>query len=497
MTDYDLFGATAGPATSTPDGPNQYTLAVEFSLTGSAPLWLKGYRFWRPADLAITGPITARTWGAVTEAAVPGSDATFALAGSGWQQALLATPVPLTLATRYRAGCHFPNGQYSFTNGYWGGAGPGSAGIIVGPLVGHGQSGATAGEQGSLWSGPALAFPNNGSPGAANYWVTPIITDVDPAGGGDFRQGSVSIPVGLGFGADGEKGGLGTASVPADGVVLSEVGAKHGSGVVYLPVAVAASAVGSNSQYESAPVSEVLCSAWASPADIPDAIKDALPLNDSAYLDPLMRASEILWALSGRRWYGGGCTERVTLAPALGDEHHESWGVCGCWDLAPGAPYAHMDQPRSIRLPRVPAAIVSVVEDGVPLASTAYRLARSGWLERIDGGLWDVCSGTTVITYSFGEPPPRGGRAAAVTLGLELAKDANGISGCKLPKRTTSVTRQGVSIEMFDPQDFLDKGGVGIISVDLWLKSVNPGARTQPATVWSPELEVARRREML
>jgi hypothetical protein len=50
---------------------------------------------------------------------------------------------------------------------------------------------------------------------------------------------------------------------------------------------------------------------------------------------------------------------------------------------------------------------------------------------------------------------------------------------------------------MFDPQDFLDKGGVGIISVDLWLKSVNPGARTQPATVWSPELEVARRREML
>lgn len=496
MTDYDLFGATAGPSASANDGVAQYTLGVEWGVT--APAWLKGYRFWRAPDGGspeVTGPVSAATWEAVAETPVASSGAVFALSGSGWQTVLLPTPLPLAVGTRYRSGAHFPNGRFVLTADYWT-SGAGGAGITSGPLIGYSNGAATANEQGSLHVGAALTFPEGGSPTAANYWVTPLVTDVDPAGG-DFRQGSVSIPVGLGFGADGEKGGLGAASVPAGSVMLSEIGAKHGSGVAYLPVAVAVSTVGSNSQYDSAPVSEVLCSAWASPADIPDAVKDGLPLNDSAYLDPLMRASEILWALSGRRWYGGGCTERATLAPALGDGHHESWGVCGCWDLAPGSPYAHMDQPRAVRLPRTPAAIVSVLEDGVPLASTAYRLARSGWLERIDGGLWDVCSGTTVITYSFGEPPPRGGRAAAVTLGLELAKDANGISGCKLPKRTTSVTRQGVSIEMFDPQDFLDKGGVGIISVDLWLKSVNPGARTQPATVWSPELEVARRREML
>lgn len=492
MTDWDLFGATAGPGASTVDEGNPYTLGVEWSVSGSSR-WLKGYRFWRAPDLEVTGPVSAGTWEAVSTAAVPSTTATFALSGSGWQDVLLATPQPLVAGTRYRTGALFPNGRYVFTGAYWS-SGPGAAGIIVGPLTGWNQAGATGTQQGSLNAGGSLAFPGSGSPAAANYWVTPIITDVDPSA--DFRQGVASIPVGLTLGTDGEKNGIGATSAPMT-IVVSSVGAKHGSGVVYLPVAVAVTPVGSNSEYTPALVSEVLCSPWATPADIPDAVKDALPLPDSAYLDPLMRASEMLWALSGRRWYGAGCTERATLVPALGGDHDASWGVCGCWDLAPGAPFGHMDQPRAVRLPRAPAAVVSVVENGVTLPPTAYVLARAGWLERVDGGLWDVCSGTTVITYTFGEPPPRGGRAAAVTLGVEFAKDANGLTGCKLPKRTTSVTRQGVSIELFDPQDFLENGGVGIISVDLWIKSVNPGARTQQGSVWSPELDTARRRQML
>lgn len=490
MTDYDLFGATAGPATSALDGSNQYTLGVEFSLTGVNPLWLKGYRFWRAPDLEVTGPVVARAYAAVAETAVASSDASFALSGSGWQTALLATPIPLVLGTRYRAGVHFPNGRYAFTNAYW------ASSVIVGPLTGHSQASSTAGEQGSLQAGASLAFPGNGSPGAANYWITPIITDVDP-GSGDFRTGSVSAPLGLAADLLGVKGSA-RAVTGVLALAGSPLGAKGSAGAASAGLSMIGSVTGGDVGYLPAAVSDVLCSAWATPGDVPDRLKTELGITDAQLLDPLMRASEMLWALSGRRWYGEGCNEQSTLTSYReASEYHDSWGSCGCWDVAPGMPYAHADRPRSIRLARSPASVVSVTVAGEVLTPTAYRLTRSGWLERVDGGLWDTCAGDTVVVYTFGEPPPRGGRDAAVTLGLELAKDFYDVGKCRLPKRTISVTRQGVSLQMVDPMDFLERGGVGITSVDLWLNAVNPGARTQRATVWSPDLPATHRRTRL
>ena len=485
MTDWDLFGATSGPATTTVDGTNSYTLGVEWSVnTGSR--WLKGYRAWRPPDLGVVGPLSARTWESVAESPVANTDAAFTLSGGGWQTVLLATPQPLTPGTRYRTGVHFPGGRYSFTASYWGSS------VVSGALVGHSQATSTNGEQGSLLAGASLAFPGNGSPNAANYWIQPIITDEDPSA--DFRQGAVSFSIPVGLDTSGEKSGIGAVSMGLGAVGLGTAGDKSAIGSVAMAFPIGMGVVGSDSDHSQAAVSEVLCSPWATPADIPQAIKDDLGLTDAQLLDPLMRASELLWALTGRRWYGAGCTEEVRLVPELSADHHESWGTCGCWNVAPGAPYQHMDQPRAVRLPREPAAVTSVVVNGETLPSSAYTLARAGWLERIDGGLWDVCSGTTVITYTYGEPPPRGGRAAAVVLAVELARDFYGIKGCRLPQRTTSVTRQGVTIEMFDPMEFLKDGGVGIVSADIWIKSVNPGNRSQAGTVWSPDLPEARRR---
>lgn len=489
MTDWDLFGATSGPATTTVDGTNSYTLGVEWSVNTSGR-WLKGYRMWRPPDEQVVGPCSARTWEAVAETAVPSTDAAFTLSGGGWQTVLLATPQPTAAGVRYRTGVLFPGGRYSFTATYWG------SNVVSGALIGHSQATATNGEQGSLNAGGVLTFPGAGSPNAANYWIQPIITDVDPSA--DFRQGVVSMSLPVDFAEPlGEKAAVGVVSGALGAMSASVTGDKSTTGVVAFSSPVGFSIVGSESDHSQAPVSEVLCSPWATPADVPQAVKDDLGLTDAQLLDPLMRASELLWALTGRRWYGTGCTEEVRLVPALDVHHHESWGVCGCWDLAPGAPFSHMDQPRSVRLPRRAAAIMSVTVDGLALVSTAYKLARSGWLERVDGGVWNVCAGETLIVYSFGEPPPRGGRAGAVTLGIELAKDYYRLKGCALPKRATSVTRQGVTIDLFDPMEFLEKGGVGIVSVDTWIKSVNPGNRSQAGTVWSPDLPAARHRRAI
>ncbi len=293
--------------------------------------------------------------------------------------------------------------------------------------------------------------------------------------------GPADFPVALGAEVSGNNEREGSASAGI-GLALTAAGERAGGALV----------------------SAVLCAAWATPTDIPDAVKTTMGLTDDQWLGPLMRASELLWMLSGRRWYGDGCTEEAVLKSIPGNgmwPYSRSWGSCGCWGADPlMLPHlTHIPRPVAIRLPRSPAAaITSVTVGGVVLAADEYFLTRSGWLTRSqDGDTWDTCTGTTVVRYTFGEPPPAGGRDAAVTLAVELAKDLYGVGGkCRLPKATTSVNRQGVNIELSDPQVYLDKGRTGLPSVDLWLVAVNPQARAQRGRVWSPDIPMTRRRNL-
>lgn len=250
------------------------------------------------------------------------------------------------------------------------------------------------------------------------------------------------------------------------------------------------------------PVAEVLCSPWATAEDVPAAVRATLDVTDDELNAKLLIASEILWALSGRTWYGGGCEESVILRsqpppPGTGAwPYSNSWGWCECWSASswPGHPGAWPGQhyaPVSVRLPRSPiTAVTAVTIDGD--AFTGYTLRRSGWLERTDGNPWNVCGEATEITYTFGEPPPAGGRDSAVELGVEMVRAALGVD-CRLPERVTNVTRQGVSMTVMDPAEFLEKGKVGLPGVDLWLSAVNPKAVAQSAFVWSPDIPTSVR----
>lgn len=251
-----------------------------------------------------------------------------------------------------------------------------------------------------------------------------------------------------------------------------------------------------------APRSAVLCSAWASPADVPEQYRPLL--SDEQWAIVLMQCSEILFYLSGRRFYGGGCTEIVILrshpnSPGTGMwPYHDSWGDCPCWssarwvsgELYPpplglfvGQHYAAM----AIGLPRSPVtAVTAVLHNGV--AFTAWRLTRSGWLERTDGGSWDLCQDSTEVSYSFGEAPPESGVQAAVALAVQVALAIGGSVDCQLPQRIQSITRQGISMAVLDPQEFLADGRTGIYMVDLFLAAVNPHGRGQRGRVWSPDL---------
>jgi hypothetical protein len=250
---------------------------------------------------------------------------------------------------------------------------------------------------------------------------------------------------------------------------------------------------------------DVLCSAWATLADVPEQYRDRV--DEETWERLLMQASEIMWALSGRRWYGAGCEETATLRsnpPSAGRgtwPYDDTWGRCACaafgawtgsgWYPPPFGSHPGIDHPEpiAIRLPRNPIeAVVEVTENGVTVDPDAYRLTRSGWLERVDGGHWGVCGDVTEVTYTFGEPPPEGGVQAVITLAVQLMLDSIGDAKCRLPARVTNLTRQGISVSVMDPMDFLSNGRTGFYLVDLWLAAVNPLNRPARGYVWSPDI---------
>lgn len=255
------------------------------------------------------------------------------------------------------------------------------------------------------------------------------------------------------------------------------------------------------------PVSDVLCAAWATPADVPEQYRPLL--SNTLWESVLMQASEILYWLSGSQFAGGGCTETATLRsrpPAAGVAawpYSRTWGECSCWSLgswgdnrlippAPGLWSGRHYSPMAIKLPRSPVtAVSSVTVNGDAFA--AWKIDGAGWLERTDGQGWIVCNDVTVIDYAWGVPPPESGKQAAVKLAVEIALAMNNDSTCQLPARVQSVTRQGISVAVLDPQDFLDNGRTGIYLVDLFLIAVNPGNLRRRARVWSPDIPVARR----
>jgi hypothetical protein len=91
------------------------------------------------------------------------------------------------------------------------------------------------------------------------------------------------------------------------------------------------------------------------------------------------------------------------------------------------------------------------------------------------------------VTYTAGVdtiPPPV--MAAIDTLACEMDK-ADAGEACSLPQRVTSVSRQGVSWTILDPQDFLTEGRTGLYAVDLVLSAYNRSSARARARVFSPE----------
>jgi hypothetical protein len=255
-----------------------------------------------------------------------------------------------------------------------------------------------------------------------------------------------------------------------------------------------------------------VCQAWASNEDMAQFTPAAL---DEDYTSWLTEASEILYVLSARQ-YPGLCSQTVRPQRA----------TCGCWQVLDRG---HVVMPTdwqwiggqwwaeseafqgygcgmlyAIRLAGWVRQITQVRIGGAVVDSATYRVDRHEWLVRLtdpatgqnpgwpacqDMSLPDGAAGTFDVTYQWGRTPPIAGVRAAATLAyqLYLADNPRGRGQCKLPAGWTSVARQGITITRSQIQR-LSTEGTGIVGIDAFLTSSNPGGLDRPPAVYSRDI---------
>jgi hypothetical protein len=102
---------------------------------------------------------------------------------SGWQQAALSSPVPITAGATYVVSYYAPVGRYSATTGHF--AGPTDAPPLHAPADSAGAPNGVYGYFGAGGGFPTLGWQS------ANYWVD-VVLSTDSSGGGDTTPPTVT-----------------------------------------------------------------------------------------------------------------------------------------------------------------------------------------------------------------------------------------------------------------------------------------------------------------
>lgn len=237
----------------------------------------------------------------------------------------------------------------------------------------------------------------------------------------------------------------------------------------------------------------------------------------------LLQATDVLYMLSGKRFPGecGPITVRPLARPTDADLHglvYRGYGLVGSGLLGanttsspPALSMYGVSQAPEIVLEDYPVRqIIEVLIDGVVIPEEEYELRdqqslirilqtqssqpteRYGWptSQRMD--LPPTEPSTFAITYIHGADPGGGGRRACELLAAawvcdELADET------RLPDRAVSVERQGITIQLANTMDLIEKGRTGVVQVDAWLQSVNPNNLTEDALVFTPDRPAAAR----
>lgn len=200
-------------------------------------------------------------------------------------------------------------------------------------------------------------------------------------------------------------------------------------------------------------------------------------------------AQSLLWSLSGRRYGVCSTTEtyRLNCASPCTNPYGDQFGPGVEWRLGDGLSRRMCCR---ILLAQKPVrGIDSVTVLGDLLDPTAYQLERD-YLFRL-GECWPCeqeCDAAPVeVTYTYGIDPPALAQLAMGEVACEFLRGWTG-ADCRLPSNVTSVTRQGVTLDLGDVRTLFEMGRIGMPISDAFLRSVNPHALQSQSQVWSPDM---------
>lgn len=219
--------------------------------------------------------------------------------------------------------------------------------------------------------------------------------------------------------------------------------------------------------------------------------------------DAVDAAIVVLWALTGRQFGVCETVARPCPRPAEGGPWFwAQWMVPlledGRWrnySCVPSTRCSRIGE-STVLLPGPVHHITKVTVDGADIDPDSWAV-EGNWLIRATG-TWPSQNlsappgtpGTWTVTYGRGIEPPAGAGRHVARLAREFLLSCTDPGKCALPRNTTQIQRQGVTVQMADPQAIIDAGGTGIPEIDLWVRAINPHRLPADSLVWSPELGV-------
>lgn len=236
---------------------------------------------------------------------------------------------------------------------------------------------------------------------------------------------------------------------------------------------------------------------WVTVAELPEG-RPELPGGDEEWDTLALLATQVLFALSGRRW-AGSTTRTVDVVAVGGTRWAElssraDWWWDGSWGahatVADGEVYNHdcCARPGAVRLPHAPVRRIESVTIGSTVRDPAtYRIADGRWLVDTSGRGWPTCDPGMTVAYTAGDDPPAVAVDLAAQLTVQLGYARVGDARCRLPRNVTAVARQGITQSFVPATQIIAAGRTGLDEVDLWLGTVNPANRRHRPSSWSPD----------
>jgi len=197
-------------------------------------------------------------------------------------------------------------------------------------------------------------------------------------------------------------------------------------------------------------------------------------------------------SIVGFEWLGYG-SGGAFLGPYI--DNNGIWRNCVCPNVCCTC-HARCE----VLLPGPVDSVSEVIVDAATIPANAYRVDDARVLVRTDGECWPDCQDYNVdsgdgffqVTYLRGKPVPDSVATAMSVLACEFAKACTG-APCRLPGRITSITRQGVQVNMVDTDTLIRRRLTGIMEVDQVILSYNPGGLIRRPMIWSPDAPTIRR----